>query len=374
MRTKMLWGVLFWGLALANCAELPGQEFSTASDVSPSREELFREVAAEAELFQRQGNLVKKVVQLVKPSVVHVEAKKFDEGPEGDRSVEEAGSGIIFEHEEAFYVLTNWHVIRNSPQSEITIHLADGEKLHPLRIKRDPPTDVAVMEIRSQGLVPARLGDSSGLEIGDFVLAYGSPFGLSHSVTFGMVSAKGRRDLKLGNEVQLQDFIQTDAAINPGNSGGPLVNLRGEVVGLNTAIASSSGGSEGIGFAIPINIALHAAVGLIDGHVDSAGAVIRPQLGVVLDTTFDQPAARRLGLDRLEGASIKKVNPNTAAEAAGIRAGDVILEFDRIPIADDDHLTNQVKLTPPGRDIEIIVLREGTRVSLTARLRRPRKP
>src|SRR5438552_3112620 len=156
-------------------------------------------------------------------------------------------------------------------------------------------TDVAIMATTTEGLVPARLGDSSKLEIGDFVLAVGSPFGLSHSVTYGIISAKGRRDLRLGDDgVQYQDFLQTDAAINPGNSGGPLLNLRGEVIGLNTAIASTSGANEGIGFAIPINMVMVIADQLIE-----RGMVVRAFIGVRFDSTFGPTEAAQLGMSRL---------------------------------------------------------------------------
>ena len=183
--------------------------------------------------------------------------------------------------------------------------------------------------------------------MGDFVLAVGSPFGLSHSVTYGIISAKGRRDLELGVEgVRYQDFFQTDAAINPGNSGGPLLNLRGKVIGINTAIASSSGGSEGIGFTIPINIAMSVAKQLID-----QGSVVRAMLGVSLDSRYDDALARELGLSRRVGARVNRVNPNTAAEETEIQVGDVILMFDDVRIEDDDHLVNQVKLTPIGKKV-----------------------
>ena len=158
------------------------------------------------------------------------------------------------------YVLTNRHVVKYANPKDIKIRLSDGRLIHPKKIWEDRKTDVAVMKVQAPQLVPARLGKSDKVEIGDFVLAIGSPFGLRQSVTYGIVSAKGRHDLDLGEgDVEYQNFIQTDAAINPGNSGGPLVNLRGEVVGMNTAIASSSGGNEGIGFSIPIRNVLHIA-------------------------------------------------------------------------------------------------------------------
>src|SRR3989304_1606671 len=206
--------------------------------------------------------------------------------------IEEAGSGIIVQFGSQDYVLTNRHVIRHSSRELVQIHLADGRVLQPERIWSDEETDVAALAVRATGLVPARLGDSDALEAGDFVLAIGSPFGLSQSVTRGIVSAKGRHNLDLGDgELVWQNFIQTDAAINPGNSGGPLVNLRGEVIGLNTAIASASGGNEGIGFPIPINIVARVGRQLVDNN-----RVARGFLGVKLDGRFDEKQARALGL------------------------------------------------------------------------------
>src|SRR5690606_3444241 len=161
----------------------------------------------------------------VKPSVVHIDSSHADASNRfGRRPIEEAGSGTIFEYKGQQYVLTNRHVVKGSTTDSIKIRLSDGREITPLRVLADPETDVAVMPVEARSLVPARLGNSDELEIGDFVLAVGSPFGLSHSVTFGIISAKGRRDLELGEGVRLQDFIQTDAAINPGNSGGPLMN------------------------------------------------------------------------------------------------------------------------------------------------------
>jgi serine protease Do len=281
--------------------------------------------------------------------------------------VEEAGSGVIVKYNEKYYVLTNRHVIKHASLDNIHIKLATGQVVFPNRVWADVETDIAVMAINTPELTAARLADSSLVDIGDFVLAVGSPFGLSHSVTYGIISAKGRRDLELGVEgVRYQDFFQTDAAINPGNSGGPLLNLRGEVIGINTAIASSSGGNEGIGFTIPINIAMSVARQLID-----QGSVARALLGVSLDSKYDDTQARELGLPRRIGARVNRVTPKTAAAEIGLQVGDVILVFDGVRIEDDDHLVNQVKLTPVGKRVPLIVLRDGSSVELTAELFAP---
>jgi serine protease Do len=194
----------------------------------------------------------------------------------------------------------------------------------------------------------------------------GSPFGLSHSVTFGIVSAKGRRDLELGGTgLELQNFLQTDAAINPGNSGGPLVNLRGQVVGINTAIASNSGGSEGIGFAIPIRMFMFAAKQLVE-----RGEVQRAYLGVRLNPDFDAALAAALGLPRPFGALVTHVEANSPAAAAGIQKGDVILEFNDVTIDDDNHLVNAVKLIEVGSQVTLVVLRGQEPKRLQLRLAR----
>ena len=187
---------------------------------------------------------------------------------------------------------------------------------------------------------------------------------MSHTVTFGIISAKGRRDLELGDErIQFQDFLQTDAAINPGNSGGPLLNLRGEVVGMNTAIATSSGGSEGIGFTIPINMAMSIARQLI-GH----GSVVRAFLGVTLDPNFNEQVATSLGLPQVEGSHVTGITPNSPAAAAKLQVDDVILEFNGTPIDDDAHLVNLVSLTDVGKPVPVVVFRDRKVIRLTVKV------
>jgi len=329
------------------------------SDDSPaleSREQQFAALAAEVALLEREGNVLKRVIRLTRPTVVHIEARRDDEAPAvNQKPVEEAGSGVVIEAGGRHYVLTNRHVIKHSSLQSISIRLDDGRVLKPTQGWNDRETDIAVLAIAAKDLIPARLADSSKLEIGDFVLAVGSPFGLSHSVTYGIISAKGRRDLQLGDDgVLYQDFLQTDAAINPGNSGGPLLNLRGEVVGINTAIASSSGGSEGIGFAIPINMVMTVAQQLITN-----GSVVRAYLGVHLDSSFSPEDAIGLGLSRPSGARVTGVNPKSPAELADLKIGDVILQYDNIRIEDDDHLVNLVSLTPVGKEVGLVVVRGG---------------
>jgi serine protease Do len=345
-------------LAISNS---PAQRYSVVAE----RERLYAELAEDVAELEQRGSIVKRVVKLSTPAVVHIEARRDIEGVRPARGdSEEAGSGVIIERKGRRFVLTNRHVIKYSTLSGINIKLSDGRIVHPKQIWSDPGTDVAIMSLAAEGIVPARVGDSSRLEIGDFVLAVGSPFGLSHSVTYGIISAKGRRDLRLGDDgVQYQDFLQTDAAINPGNSGGPLLNLRGEVIGLNTAIASATGANEGIGFAIPMNMVMVIADQLIE-----RGTVVRAFLGVRLDSSFGPAEAEQLGLARPEGARVTGITRNSPAEQARIQVGDVILEFDGNRIEDDMHLINLVSLTPVHKEVDVRLLREGRPVGLRVRV------
>ena len=320
------------------------------------RVELYQSLNQQVDALESQFNVVKTVVKLVSPTVVHIKAEKPDHSTHRTQRelVEEAGSGVIVEFKERMFVLTNRHVIKNAQLKDIQINLSDGRDLRPLKVWHDASTDVALMSVSAPGLVPARLGDSSSVEIGDFVLAVGSPFGLSHSVTSGIISAKGRRDLELGDDVELQDFMQTDAAINPGNSGGPLINLRGEVIGINTAIASNSGGNEGIGFSIPINGVMHIVRQFVE-----RGRVVRAYLGVSLDPKFSTTMAVKLGLQRRQGAHITGITQGGPAEAARLQRGDIVLRFNGIRVENDTHLIYLVSQTDVGKEVPLEVFRAG---------------
>jgi S1-C subfamily serine protease len=349
------------GLARPAAAQLTEATVASSGEAvatpatTTARDREFASLSKDVDSLDREFGLIKRVVKLVGPTVVHVESSLLPKYRSGLLSVEEAGSGVVVQFGPNTYVITNRHVIRHSSAELVSIHFADGRVAHPDRIWSDKDTDVAVMSISTPDLIPARLGDSNAMEIGDFVLAIGSPFGLSQSVTRGIVSAKGRHNLDLGdNELLLQDFIQTDAAINPGNSGGPLVNLRGEVVGLNTAIASSSGGNEGIGFSIPINIVARIARQLVEKN-----AVTRGYLGVTLDHDFNDKRATELGLRQLMGARVSGVQPNTPAQHSDLRVDDVILEFNGVQVENENHLRGLIKLTEVGKPAAVVVFREG---------------
>jgi serine protease Do len=362
-RTLLAIGTAF-GLVLYS--PMVGRAQPGASPTSlTARDQQFESLGREVDEFQRQANILKTVIKLVSPSVVHIDAERIETlGRSRRGTVEEAGSGVIVEIGGKLYVLTNRHVIKNHNKADIKIRLYDNHELNPLQIWSDPDTDIALMAVAADDLVPARIGDSDRLEIGDSVLAMGSPFGLSRSVTSGIISAKGRRDLKLGEQgVRLQDFLQTDAAINPGNSGGPLISMRGELVGMNTAIVSNSGGFEGIGFSIPINMVMMVARQLIE-----KGVVVRAFLGVTYDKEFDAAMATKLGLPRPYGARIEGLTEGGPAEAARLRVDDVILKFNGVSVDDGDHLVNIVSMTEVGKSVPLIVWRDGHEIELIAKV------
>lgn len=323
-------------------------------------------VTSGADVLMLSSDHIGQVSESIMPSTVHIQAvRKEKDG----RKVEETGSGVIMRSEfvNGYFVVTNNHVIRGARLDDIQLRLADGRETNPVRVYRDTATDVAVMQLRETELRSALWGDSRQLGIGHYVLAVGSPFGLSRSVTMGIVSATGRRDLSLTEDdtVTNQDFLQTDAAINPGNSGGPLIDMNGEVVGINTAIASNSGGNEGIGFSIPSRLARH-----VFEHLVQYGKVRRGYLGVELDSSFDHATARRLGMKRVTGAHVTRVYRQrpTPASQAGLRPGDVIVSFNNVRVEDENHLISLVGIAGIGQTLPVEVLRGGRSISVEVTL------
>ena len=258
-----------------------------------------------------------------------------------------AGSGVILDARKG-YILTNAHVIENA--SEITVTLVDGRDLKADVVGIDEPTDIAVLQVRPVKLTQITLGDSARLEVGDFVVAIGNPFGLRNSVTSGIVSGLGRSSL---DQDGFEDFIQTDAAINPGNSGGALVNLRGEMVGLATAILARSGGNIGIGFAIPVDM-----VRSIADQLEQFGSVKRGLLGV--DTYPVSPdIAQALGLSGAQGALVTQVLLGSPAEQAGIHSGDIIISINHATVMVPADVRNAIGLLRAGDTADIELLRNG---------------
>lgn len=280
------------------------------------------------------------------------------EAPEKQRRTVSQGSGFVFASKTGLlsdktYILTNNHVVEGADR--IRVKLQDGREFDAKITGTDPQSDVAVLEIKASGIPALPWGDSSNLEVGEWVVAMGNPFGLSHTLTVGVVSAKGRTTLGISD---YEDFIQTDAAINPGNSGGPLVNLDGEVVGVNTAIFSRSGGYMGVGFAIPSNLAKAIADQLIE-H----GEVERGYLGIVIQQ-LTPDLAESFDIDVGQGILVAQVSEDSPAEKAGLRQGDVIVNFRGEPVKDIGSFRNRVSLTPPGSTEELTILRNGKRKNL----------
>jgi serine protease Do len=320
----------------------------------------YRELQANHSALADSSELLAKISRLTTNSVVHIESER--KTPRG-RMVEETGSGVIMESSKArgFFIVSNKHVIDDTPLEHISIHLHDGRVIHPTKVWSDKASDVAIMKVVPTNLQASRWGDSDKVEIGNIVLAMGSPFGLSQSVTLGIISAKGRRSLKMpeSSEMINQDFLQTDAAINPGNSGGPLIDMQGQVVGINTAIASQSGGNEGIGFSIPSNLVRRVIDQLLE-H----GKVTRAYLGVSLDDDFTAEEAANLKLDRLRGARVMSSHADSPAARADLKKDDVILTFDGIEVLDENHLINLVSLTSVGKKVKMVVFRAGKHITI----------
>ncbi len=299
------------------------------------------------------------VARKVAPAVVSIEAVKSRATAQGQgksKAVEESGSGVLIKLEERddYLVLTNNHVVAQSRPDQITIHLADGCIFKPYRVWTDPETDVALLGLHSKTQLPtAVLGNSDRARVGHLVLAVGSPFGLSQTVTHGIISARERGQVSLGNTIRIKDFLQTDAAINPGSSGGPLVDMQGEVIGLNTAIASPNGSSSGVAFSIPINM-----VKRVMRQVLENGAVSRGYLGLQLAEAFEPAEALRLGLDRVRGALVERVHADTPAAQAGLQPYDVILQVENVPIRHDTHLINLISTINVGQRIRLQVWRQ----------------
>ena len=287
--------------------------------------------------------------------------QRFFGGPQQqqrERQIRSAGSGVIVDAQNG-YILTNHHVVENA--DEIEILLSDKRILAATIVGSDPGTDIAVIQVdTTEGLVDMPFGNSEEIEVGDFVVAIGNPFGLSHTVTSGIISALGRVGLSRDG---YEDFIQTDASINPGNSGGALINLKGELIGINSAIFSGSGGNIGIGFAIPVNIAQSIMAQLIE-----YGEVHRGLLGVSI-SDFNADTAEAFGIDDdVSGALVQEIVSDSAAEKAGIEVGDVIVAIDDESVTSASALRTAVGLRRSGETVRIKVIRDGKEKSFTATL------
>jgi len=335
-------GLLFWSLLPATAA-LPSEGFADlAAKVTPAVVNISTTHAAAGGMELPPGASLEDLL------------RRYNEQmqPENAEPVTALGSGFVISADG--YVVTNNHVIEGA--ESITVNFADGESLEASVVGTDPQTDVALLKVESEAPLPyVAFGDSDAIRVGDYVMAVGNPFGLGGTVTAGIVSARGR-DIHAG---PYDDFIQTDAAINRGNSGGPMFNLAGDVVGINSAIVSPNGGSVGIGFAIPANLAKDVIADL-----QEKGTVERGWLGVRLQP-MTEDLAEAFGLESPEGALVAEVLPGTPAEAAQVRQGDVILSFAGHEIRETRDLVRAVAMAPVGEAATLEIWRDGKAESLT---------
>ena len=348
---RLLWATLLLTLVTAGHAALPQE--------------------VDGEPLPSLAPLVKRVA----PAVVNIRVSQTVESPSlyGDemfrrffgipddqrgrsREVASAGSGVIVDAENG-YILTNHHVVESADQIQVSLY--NEETLDAEIIGSDALTDIALLQVDPEGLTELPIGESDTVEVGDFVIAIGNPFGLGHTVTSGIVSALGRTGISRNG---IEDFIQTDASINPGNSGGALVNMRGELVGINSAIISRTGGNVGIGFAVPSEIARSIMRQILD-----FGEVRRGLLGVTIQT-IDRESAEALGTEVDRGALITGIEPGSAAEEAGLQVDDIIIGVDERRIDNNRELANAIGLKGSGDQVRIDYFRDGRERSVTAEL------
>ncbi len=348
---QILWAVLLMSLAAFSNAALPD---SVDGEPLPSLAPLVKRISPAVVNIRVSQTLN------TQPAYGDEMFRRFfgiPQGPGGGtREVASAGSGVIVNAEKG-YILTNHHVVAGA--DKIQISLFNGDSLDAEIVGSDAATDIAVLKVAPENLAELPIGESDEVEVGDFVIAVGNPFGLGHTVTSGIVSALGRSGISRNG---YEDFIQTDASINPGNSGGALVNMRGELVGINSAIISRTGGNVGIGFAVPSEIARSVMRQILD-----FGEVRRGLLGVSINT-IDAESAKALGAEVDRGALVSAVEPGSAAEEAGLHVDDIIVRVNDKKIDDGRGLANAIGLKGSGENVDIEFVRNGERKTVTATL------
>ncbi|MCL2710541.1 MAG: trypsin-like peptidase domain-containing protein [Planctomycetaceae bacterium] len=315
-----------------------------------------------AEHFEKLNTLFQQSTELATPAAVNIRVTQNRSGRGGRRmTVEESGSGIIATIAQKQVILTNRHVVEDAELNAIQLLTHDRKILTPTKIASNEDFDIAVIEVAESLPQSAALGDSDQVRVGDIVLAIGNPFGLDRSVSMGIISAVGRRQVPgAGGATPRVGFFQTDAAVNPGSSGGMLINLRGEVIGVLTAIATQGGGNEGVAFVMPINAVLRVAEQLVQ-----TGTVVKPQIGFGFDPSFSLEERRRLGIDRLVGAKVGSVIPDSPAERAGLKVGDVVLAFGNTEVEDSLHVIHLVARSEIDKPVVLRIIRDGAVLNVT---------
>jgi serine protease Do len=343
------------GAALIACLVMGGT--ASAAELPDFTDMVERNGAAVVNISTTQEG--SKAHQRIPPELEGTPFEKFferflGEGPRQEREAQSLGSGVVISPDG--YVITNAHVIKNA--SKIVVQFNDRRQMEAELVGKDPTTDIALLKVDGSGLPAAEIGDPSQLEVGEWVVAIGAPFGFENSVTAGIVSAKSR---SLPNDTYVP-FIQTDAAVNPGNSGGPLFNMNGEVVGINAQIFSKSGGFMGLSFAIPIDMAMDAVE-----QIKEHGSVKRGWLGVHIQDVSPE-LAESFGMDKPKGALVARVIPDSPAEKAGLKSGDVVVAVEGETIGSASDLPPKIGTFRPGDKVGLTVIRDGARRSLTARV------
>jgi serine protease Do len=317
--------------------------------------------------FERLSEVFRLSVEFAEPVIVHIEATQIKSvnpsrsGRSVKMQVEESGSGVIAAIADKQVILTNRHVVEGIELNSIKILTHDRRLLTPSRVATNEEFDLAVVEVAEKLPHAADFGNSEQVRVGDIVLAVGSPFGLDRSVSMGIIGAVNRRNVPATSGLTPRiGFFQTDAAINPGSSGGPLLNLRGEVIGLVTAIATQGGGHDGVAFVLPIKSVLRVAEQLVRN-----GTVVKPHVGLGFDPEFSAEKRKELGIDRQIGTRINRVVPDTPAAQIGLRVGDVILSFNGVEVEDDTHIVNLVALSEIDKPVKITVNRDGNNIDFS---------
>jgi len=347
----------------------------TIAAQEPDREQAYSQLATDAAEIDRISQIMRTAAELTFPSIVHIETMVIKPSRTNDgnisgirqttaQRIEETGTGIVMAIDNRPWVVTNRHVIGTAEINAVHLMLHDRRQLTVKRILINSDFDIAVLEIAETDVITARLGDSNSVKTAEHVLVIGSPYGLNGTITHGIISAVGRRNIPKGDHpVPLHEMLQTDAAINPGNSGGPLINMRGEVIGIISAIASSSGANEGVGFAIPINEAIRVAKNLV-----RQGEMRRPYMGVELARTITDKEYAAAGIAKRIGVKIAAVTPDSPAAIAGLHIGDIVLKYNDIEIEDDSHFIRLVAHDEIGNQPTLTVARFRETLTLRPKL------
>ena len=376
---SFLFGLLLAGFVFVYLPENSSHYDYAAEPTSALSSTLYASTVPQPQV--RVGSDFTQIVELIGPAVVTIQSERVerrsgmgdfglddlwnrffempqDRGRDQEYRAYSQGSGFFTSPDG--YIITNNHIVEKSVK--VTVVTIKGDELIAEIIGTDPPSDLALLKVEGVNFPFAALGDSAALKVGEWVLAIGNPLGMEHTVTAGIVSAKGRQLRGQMNVPEYRDFIQTDAAINRGNSGGPLINMKGEVVGINSNILSPSGGSIGIGFAIPSNLAQKVVAQLKDN-----GRVVRSRIGVTI-SAIDEATREVLKLKDKKGAFVHSVETDLPADKAGLKPGDVIIKVDGLAIEDDNELKFKIADVPPGEPVELTVIRDGKEMDFSIKV------